>query len=110
MEVLYEYTAGTGPLLPLAVFSWVAGIVLTIACIVMMIQDEEITPIGCLCLIFSVCIGIAGFDFNADSRHQEIKATINDNISWKEVNEKYELIKQEGEIYTFRVKDNAGTD
>lgn len=110
MEVLYEHTVGTGPLWPLAVFFWAAGIVLTIVCIAMMIQDKEVSPVGLLCLILSAFIGVAGFFFVADTRRQEIKATVNDAVSWKEVNEKYELIKQEGEIYTFKVRENAGED
>ena len=108
MEVLYEYAAGSSPLWPLAVFFWAAGIVLVIACICMMIQDREVSYGGVVALILSIFIGVAGFFFMADTRHQEIKATVNDTISWKEINEKYELIKQEGEIYTFRVKEDAG--
>ncbi len=110
MEVLYEYTAGSAPFLPFAIFFWALGIILVILCIIMMIQDGEIHPIGVLCLGASVFIDLFGFFFNKDTRHQEIKATIDETVSWKEVNEKYELVKQEGEIYTFRVRDNAGEE
>ena len=107
MEILYEYTAGNAPALIPAIIFWVVGGVMTILCIVMMIMDGEFSSEGFLCFLFSVLIGCVGVVFNADTRRQEVKATLNDTITWKEINEKYELVKQEGEIYTFKVREDG---
>jgi len=107
MEVLYEYTAGNAPLLVPAIILWSLGCIFTILCIIMMIMDGEISSVGCLSLLFSVLLGCAGFAFNQDTRRQEVKATLNDTITWREINEKYELVKQEGEIYTFKVREDG---
>ena len=40
-----------------------------------------------------------------DTREPIIKATIDENVSWEEINSKYELYNQEGKIYTFIVKN-----
>ena len=108
MEILYEYTAGSAPLLVPAIIMWSVGGILTILCVVMMIMDGDISSEGFCCLLISVLLGCVGFVFNRDTRRQEVKATLNDTITWREINEKYELINQEGEIYTFKVKEDAG--
>ena len=42
-----------------------------------------------------------------DFRVPIIKTTINDSISYHEINDRYKLISQEGEIYTFKVLNTA---
>ena len=36
-----------------------------------------------------------------------VKATVDNTVPWVEVNEKYQLISQEGDIYTFLVKGES---
>ena len=40
-----------------------------------------------------------------DRRETIVYATIDDTVPWSEVNEKYELIRQDGKIYQLRVKE-----
>lgn len=40
----------------------------------------------------------------------EYKVTISDSVSFNELYEKYEIVEQEGEIYTLRERKRAGED
>lgn len=42
-----------------------------------------------------------------DKRETIIYATIDDTVPWTEINERYELIRQDGKIYQLRVKEDA---
>lgn len=55
---------------------------------------------------FILFVGGMGFVVNNDTRYTEVKAVIDDTASWKEINEKYELISQQGDIYTFKLREN----
>lgn len=59
--------------------------------------------------LVSIVAIAAGIFVMTDTRVPIIKATINNSISWTEVQKDYELLEQEGEIYTFKVK-NATID
>ena len=39
-------------------------------------------------------------------KEQYVEATISDTITFEEITDNYEFIKQEGKIYTFKVKNN----
>ena len=78
---------------------------MVITCTVSWIQDED--PVYLLGLLTSVFIIVGGFVINTDTRHTEIKATINDTVSWQEIDEKYELLSQEGDLYTFKLKEDS---
>lgn len=58
-------------------------------------------------MLVGVAALILGFAANTDTRYTEIKATINDAVSWQEINEKYELLSQEGDLYTFKLKEDS---
>ena len=45
-----------------------------------------------------------------DTRHPEVKALVDDKISWQEINKNYEFIEQEGDIYTFEVKESVADE
>lgn len=107
MNILYEGIAGQGPALIPAIALWVCGAVCLISSIAMMLSDGEPSGFGCFCIVFSILLGIAGLGANSDQRYHEVKATINDTVPWKEINEKYELVNQEGEIYVFKVRDDG---
>lgn len=105
MTILYQSECGSAPILWFSIVLWSIGAILLIASIVLWIQDED--PV---CL-FGVAVGVAalilGFATNTDTRYTEIKATINDTVSWQEINEKYELLSQEGDLYTFKFKEDS---
>lgn len=61
---------------------------------------------GCAVSVLAILLGIFSL---MDTRVPVVKATINNSISWTEVQKDYELLEQEGEIYTFKVK-NATVD
>ena len=67
--------------------------------------------------IGTVFFGIAAFAliflvYNAftDTRTPIVKATLDSNISYVEVNKDYKLMKQEGKIYTFEVLNTTNEE
>lgn len=105
MEILYEHVAGSAPCMPLAIVAWSIAGLIALWIIVEAIKDEDCSY---LLLLFLVAfIALFGFKFKNDTRYNEVVATINENVSWNEVNDKYELLKQEGQLYTFRVKEDS---
>ena len=105
MTILYQSECGSAPILWLSIVLWSVGAIFLIVSTVLWIQDEE--PV----FLFGVLVGVAalilGFAANTDTRYTEIKATINDTVSWQEINEKYELLSQEGDLYTFKLKEDS---
>ena len=59
---------------------------------------------GVIVAITTACI-ILGILNLIDSRVPIVKATLNDTVSYQEINEKYKLRTVEGELYTFEVKN-----
>lgn len=55
-------------------------------------------------LIFSVCNAFT------DTRTPIVKATLDSNISYVEINKDYELMKQEGKIYQFKVLNTTNEE
>ena len=51
-------------------------------------------------MILAIALGVGYFQ---DTRMNFVVATIDQTASWKEISEQYELMKIEGELYTFRV-------
>ena len=105
MTILYQSECGSAPILWLSIVLWSLGAILLIASIVLWIQDED--PVFLLGVAVGVAALILGFATNTDTRYTEIKATINDTVSWQEINEKYELLSQEGDLYTFKLKEDS---
>ena len=105
MTILYQSECGSAPILWLSIVLWSLGTILLIASIISWIHDED--PAYVLGVLCSVAALILGFAANTDTRHTEIKATINDTVSWQEINEKYELLSQEGNLYTFKLKEDS---
>jgi len=103
MTILYEGFDGK-PAVP--IFGWIViGLgILAIATVIYFLIKNDTQGIGALLGFAIVCI-IAGLIFNGDARIPIIKATINEEVSWQEINDKYELAKQEDQIYTFKVKN-----
>ena len=104
MTILYQSECGSAPILWIAIVLWSLGAILIIASIVLWIDDKD--PVCVLLVLLGVCALIRGFTANLDTRYTEIKATINDTVSWQEINEKYELLSQKGDLYTFKLKED----
>lgn len=102
MEILFE---GFGGHASDPVFGWFCIIfgaifgLITIACAVKGFEAGGATFVVAIFLI------VLGFLIKGDNRYPIIKATINDTISWQEINDKYKLCEQTGKIYTFKVKN-----
>lgn len=60
--------------------------------------------VAAFALIFLVCNAFT------DTRTPIVKATLDSDISYVEVNKDYELIKQEGKLYTFKVLDTSNEE
>lgn len=104
MNILYYGFSGSGSDIFWGIFFLILAAVTVISFIIIAITDDEISAffIG---LSVAVVFALLGLDEYLDNRIPIIKATINDEVSWQEIYNKYEFKSQEGEIYTFKVKD-----
>lgn len=105
MTILYEGFDGRAAM---PILGWTIiglGILMFIIFICFLIKKDT-QGLGALVGFAFVCI-IAGLIFNADIRVPIVKATVNEEIPWQEINDKYELAKQEDQIYTFKVKNTT---
>ena len=105
MEILYEHVAGSAPCMWASIVIWSIAGLLALIIIIFAIKEEDWSYL--LLLFLSALIALVGLRFTIDTRYNEVVATINENVSWKDVNDKYKLLKQEGQLYTFRVKEDS---
>ena len=98
-------TPPTGAIIGALIFS-IVFCVLGIISVVLAIADDEpgMGVIGALCLMGALVLGVVGFSAAAEDPHTEYKVLIDQNVSWSEVYENYEIIDQEGQIYTIKEK------
>lgn len=103
MNILYYGFSGQGSDIFGGIFLFVLAAISAIISIILAITDGEISAffVGCGIAAIFTFFGLAEY---LDTRISIIKATINDEVSWQEIYNKYELQSQEGEIYTFKVK------
>ena len=105
MTILYESVVSDS----VAAFAIVAmGIVaiLIIGFVIYKLIDER--DISWLILLLFVLIPVAIIISAANNMDYKIvKATLDKNVSYIEINDKYELLSQEGDIYTFKVKGES---
>ena len=82
-----------------------------------MMEDTYLDAMGILgiCILGLVFIGccvgnyflIKGVVSESSTRETIVYATIDDTVPWSEVNEKYELIQQDGKIYQLRLRKDG---
>lgn len=98
-------TPPTGAIIAALIFTMVFCI-LGIISVVLAIVDNApgMGVIGALCLMGALVLGMAGFGAAAEEPHIEYKVLIDQSVSWSEVYENYEIIDQEGKIYTIKEK------
>lgn len=107
MTILYESVGGSGPCMWLSIAIWfIAGLV-GICAIVLSFTEKDTSYL--FILLLAIIIALFGFKFTSDDRYTEVYATIDDSVSWTEVNKKYELIKQKGEMYIFKEREKDET-
>lgn len=92
-------------------------ILLTIACIVMRIWDDidnwpyvgwgsRMFGIICTLMIGVLTSMVAvGLVFEYNTFHTEYMVTINDSVGFNEFNSRYEIVSQDGDVYTVIEKD-----
>lgn len=108
MEGVTILSEGIGYPLPfgaMIVFGVVGGVCLSVFMVgiitAFMNRDTDMIPPCAICALFSaVCLTLVFISFK--DNYPIYKVTIDDNVSFAEFNEKYEVIKQDGLIYEVR--------
>ena len=81
-------------------------LIVGIICLVMSIQDGSGAYVlfSAIVILCSFVVGTIGIVHLSDKPYTVYKVTIDDNVSFKEFNERYEIIKQDGLIYEVKEK------
>ena len=81
-------------------------LIVSILCLVLSIQEESgaCAFLSAIIMIGSFVIGTVGIVNLSEKPYIVYKVTIDDNVSFNEFNEKYEIIKQDGLIYEVKEK------
>ena len=109
MNILYYGFSGSGSDIFWGTFLFIlAAVIVTISVIIAITDDEISVFFAGLCV--AVLFALLGLCEYLDTRTPIIKATVNDEVSWQEIYNKYEFESQEGEIYTFKVKDTTNEE
>ena len=99
-------TPPTGDIVAAFIFAALFLILGIMAIVVCISTDEPILCVtGALCLLGACILGTIGFTTLAEKPYVEYKVLIDQNVSWSEVYENYEIIDQEGQIYTIKDKE-----
>lgn len=109
MNILYYGFSGSGSDIFLGIVLFIFAATIAIISVIMAITDSDISALfaGCGIAVIFTLLGLAEY---LDTRIPIIKATINNEVSWQEIYNKYEFKSQEGEIYTFKVKDTTNEE
>lgn len=105
MTILYQSTEGHAPMIWVAIVVWVVAAINIIPSLILWIRDDELKWFVLICI--GIFLVFCGFSAIANTHHTKIKATIDDTVSWQEINEKYELLYQEGNLYTFKLREDS---
>lgn len=105
MTILYEFIAGDAPCLWGAIVCWVFAVFFLGLLIFSMREGED--GLACCCVVLLVFCTVIGFCMCADKQRPAVQALIDDKTPWVEINNQYEFVRQEGEIYTFYVREDA---
>jgi Na+/melibiose symporter-like transporter len=66
--------------------------------------DDDVTGVGGLLFVISLVLLFLTI-FTAEPEHTRYKVTISDEVSMNDFLERYEIVDQEGKIYTVRERD-----
>lgn len=112
VEVLSEVTKNTA-----TVGGLIGGIIASLLALLFLftaivaITDKDDRSIGgfFICILFTLMLvpsAYVGIDeFVNHQSYQEYKVTISDEVKFSEFTDKYEIINQEGKIYTVKLKE-----
>ena len=108
MNILYYGFVGA-PKDVLVGYIFLGGLMVFTAIAIIAIVEKEwmvagVFGVAAFALIFAVCNAFT------DNRTPIVKATLDSNISYVEVNKDYELMKQEGKIYQFKVLNTTNEE
>lgn len=108
MNILYYGFSGSGSDIFWGIFLFIVAAIIAIISIIIAITDGDISTLFGMGI--AAIVAVLGLAAYSDSRIPIIKATINDEVSWQEIYNKYEFKSQEGEIYTFKVRDTTNEE
>ena len=96
--IIHEWWFPLGFVLALAFFT---------AAITFISKDNPSPTLVCfLCsIVFLVCACLGGSENRKSINHTKYKVTIDDSVSMNEFMDKYEILDQEGKIYTVKEKE-----
>lgn len=78
-------------------------LILGLIVIYIMVTEKDFPPIGIFSAIVLIAIGIWGWSQKPIKQECAMyKATIEDNVSFNEFNQRYIVLNKEGDLYTFR--------
>ena len=81
------------------VFGWIIAIILFIA---ITIKVDATLGVSIFFLIFTISFGLSNCILQKTSDYTQYKVTISEEVNFVEFNEKYEIISQDGKIYTIK--------
>ena len=99
---------------PAVAFACLAVIVIALVIYILLITkpiQDAVVPVLLLSLFTLACmfVSIYGFTHLPENKYQtRYEVTINDDVNFNEFTSKYEVVKQEGLIYTIVEKTNEG--
>jgi hypothetical protein len=107
VQVLSERAVNIGDTLTIGIIFLGLAFLCLIITIIDIIYDKSPVEIFILgTFIFGLFGAILIID-NNPQHYIEYKVTINDNITYKEFTDKFEVISQEGKIYTVKLKEDG---
>ena len=96
--------------------SWIAVFIAAICVIVGILlifnadYDDGIIVLGVMCILASIIILIVTFIHEVTKPYPQYQVTITETTNMKEFYEKYDILKQDGMIFTIRDKDYMERD
>ena len=112
--------AGTGTLIALLIvfiIAAAASLCYLIYLLIDTIRDRDLSfamasawlvAVALCVIVFILCS--RGINALRDERETIVYATIDDSTPWSEINERYELIRQDGKIYQLRLREERNEE
>ena len=72
--------------------------------------DDGITAFGIICIVIAIGIVVGTFMHEVQKPYPQYQVTITEQTNMKEFYDKYDILKQEGMIFTIRDKDYKERD
>jgi uncharacterized protein YacL len=106
---VYEYTASSWLILLFLTIGFIVGLVIAVIECINYGFDSDVICVVVYCTLIGLGIGFIGFLLSIEPTdtvdHIEYKVTISDTVNFNEFTDKYEILDQEGKIYTIRERE-----